>query len=107
MSDARIQVVPPVRRGEAFEVKIIIRHEMETGYRLTDDGKPVPRNVIRQVSCHYNGALVFRAEPSSGIAANPLFTFYVTARESGELVFEWVDDSGERKSERASVTVAS
>ena len=106
MADARIQVPREVRRGEAFEVKILIRHAMETGYRLTDDGKPIPRNVIREVTCKYNGALVFRAEPSSGIAANPLLTFFVTARDSGELVFEWVDDSGERASERAAVTVS-
>lgn len=106
MSDARIQIVAPVRRDEDFEVKIIIRHEMETGFRVTDEGKAVPRNVIRQVSCRYNGAEVFRAEPSSGISANPLFTFFVTARESGELVFEWTDDSGQRKSERAAVNVA-
>jgi sulfur-oxidizing protein SoxZ len=79
---------------------------METGYRLTDDGKPIARNVIRLVTCRYNGAEVFRAEPSSGIAANPLFTFYVTARESGEVVFEWVDDAGARQSERAAINVA-
>jgi sulfur-oxidizing protein SoxZ len=106
MADARIQVPAQVRRGDTFEVKILIRHAMETGYRLTDDGKPIARNVIRLVTCRYNGAEVFRAEPSSGIAANPLFTFYVTARESGEVVFEWVDDAGARQSERAAINVA-
>jgi len=106
MADARIQVPAQVRRGDTFEVKILIRHAMETGYRLTDDGKPIARNVIRLVTCRYNGVEVFRAEPSSGIAANPLFTFHVTARESGEVVFEWVDDAGARQSERAAVNVA-
>ena len=105
MAEARVQVPSPVRRGDAFEVKILIRHAMETGYRLTDDGKPIARNVIRLITCRYNGAEVFRAEPSSGIAANPLFTFFVTARDSGELVFEWLDDSGERSTERAAVSV--
>ena len=106
MADARIQVPAQVKRGEAFEVKVIIRHAMETGYRLTDDGKQIPRNVIRSVSCKYNGTEVFRAETSSGISANPLFTFYVAARESGELAFEWIDDTGVRGSERTPVTVA-
>ena len=75
MAEARIQVPPQVRRGEAFEVKVLIRHAMETGYRLTDEGKPIARNVIRLLTCRYNGVEVFRAEPSSGIAANPLFIF--------------------------------
>ena len=106
MADARIQVPAQIKRGDAFEVKVIIRHAMETGYRLTDDGKQIPRNVIRNVSCKYNGAEVFRAETSSGISANPLFTFYVSARDSGELVFEWIDDTGVRGSERSAVTVS-
>ncbi len=105
MADARIQVPAQVRRGGTFEVKIIIRHAMETGYRLTDDGKPIPRNVIREVRCNYNGQEVFRAETSSGFAANPLLTFFLTARESGELVFTWVDDTGNRNQERAPLTV--
>ena len=106
MAEARIQVPAQVKRGDTFEVKILIRHAMETGYRLTDDGKPIARNVIRLFTCRYNGVEVFRAEPSSGIAANPLFTFHVTAVASGEMVFEWSDDSGARESERAQVTVA-
>lgn len=105
MADARIQVPAQVARGETFEVKIIIRHAMETGYRLTDDGKPIARNVIREVRCDYNGTTVFRAETSSGLAANPLLTFFLTARESGELLFTWVDDSGSRNQERAALTV--
>lgn len=105
MADARIQVPPQVRRGESFEIKIAIRHAMETGYRLTDDGKQIPRNVIRQFTCRYNGVEVFRAEISSGISANPFLAFFVLARESGEMVFDWVDDSGERASERAAINV--
>ena len=106
MADARIQVAAQILRGEPFEVKVIIRHAMETGYRLTDEGKPIARNVIRLVTCRYNGVEVFRAETSSGLSANPYISFFVIARDSGELVLEWVDDSGVTGRERAAVTVA-
>lgn len=105
MADVRLQAPAAVRRGEAFEVKILIRHPMETGYRLTDSGQIIPRNVITRVTCRYNGQQVFRADPGPGIAANPLFTFWLTARESGELVFEWIDDSGAKNEERAPLNV--
>lgn len=105
MTDARIQVPAQVRRGDAFEVKLLIPHPMESGFNYTHDGKPIARNVIRVVTCRYNGTEVFRIEPSSGVAAHPLFTFYVTARESGELVFDWSDDAGARASARARLTV--
>jgi sulfur-oxidizing protein SoxZ len=55
--------------------------------------------------CRYNGEEVFRAELGSGISANPYLQFYVRAGDSGDLVFDWVDDAGERGSERASLTV--
>jgi sulfur-oxidizing protein SoxZ len=105
MTGSRIQVPAQVRRGDAFEVKLLIPHPMESGFNYTHDGKPIARNVIRSITCRYNGTEVFRIEPSSGIAAHPLFTFYVTARDSGELVFEWIDDAGVRASERAALTV--
>ena len=71
MPDARISVPPSVARGKPFEVRIIIRHAMETGYRTDESGKSIPRNVIRTFTCRYNGDVVFSARLSSGIAANP------------------------------------
>ena len=106
MPDARINVAPSVPRGKPFEVRIIVRHPMETGYRTDESGRSIPRNVIRSLSCRYNGDVVFSARLSSGIAANPYLRFFVTAKESGQLAFEWVDDSGVRGSDTAAVTVA-
>ena len=105
MADARIQVPPQVRRGASFEVKIAIRHAMETGYRVDDMGKPITRNVIRELVCKYNGEQALRVDMSSGFAANPFLQFYLVARDSGELSFEWVDDAGVRGSERATINV--
>ena len=106
MMEARINVPAKVARNEPFEVRLQIRHPMETGYRTDDTGKAIARNVVRSVTCRYNGDFVFAAQLSSGIAANPYLRFFVTARASGELQFEWVDDAGVRISERAPVVVA-
>jgi sulfur-oxidizing protein SoxZ len=105
MPDARVNVPAKVARGEPFEVRILIRHPMETGYRTDDIGKAIPRNVIRTFACRYNGETVFSARLTSGIAANPYLRFFVTARESGELSFEWVDDDGIRGGDRVAVSV--
>jgi len=104
--EARINIRAKVARNEPFEVRLQIRHPMETGYRTDDTGKAIARNVVRSVTCRYNGDFVFAAQLSSGIAANPYLRFFVTARASGELQFEWVDDAGVRISERAPVVVA-
>jgi len=105
-ADSRVSVPPEVRRGEALEVRITIRHPMETGYRTNESCDHVPRNVIRRFNCRYNGAPVFAVRVTSGIAANPYFRLFVTARESGALEFDWIDDAGVRGEARADVKVA-
>ena len=105
MADSRVSVPSEIRRGEPFEVRISIRHAMETGYRTNESGEHVPRNVIRRFACRYNGTPVFAVRVTSGIAANPYFRFFVTARESGALDFEWVDDAGVKGEARAEVKV--
>jgi sulfur-oxidizing protein SoxZ len=102
---ARVQLAKQAKRGEIVEVRIAIQHKMETGFRFDNSGKPIPKNVVNQVVCRYNGDEVFRAELGSGVAANPYLQFYTIADASGELVFEWVDDAGERGAERASIEV--
>lgn len=106
MPDARITVPPSVTRGKPFEVRIIVRHPMETGYRTDESGKSIARNVIRSLTCRYNGELVFSSRLSSGIAANPYLRFFITANDSGQIVFEWVDDAGARGTDSAPITVA-
>jgi len=105
MANARIQVPDEVRRGDVFEVRLLIRHPMETGFRYDNVGKPIPKNVINQIICRYNEVEVFRAELFSGIAANPYLSFFTTAEDSGELEFIWTDDAGVTATERVSLKV--
>ena len=92
MALSRIQVPPQARRGEAVEVRILIQHPMETGFRRDANGQRVARNVLHSFACRYNGVEVFRATLSSGIAANPSRRFFFRAEKSGELEFWWLDD---------------
>ena len=106
MALARIQVPPQAKRGELVPVRLAIQHPMETGFRYDNMGRAIPKNVINTLVCRYNGDEVFRAEMGSGISANPYLQFFVRAETSGDLVFEWVDDAGERGAERVPLTVA-
>ena len=100
-----VQVPPSVRRGEAFEVRVLVQHPMETGFRRDMNGRAIPLNVLDHVTCRYGGREVFSAKLGSGVAANPYIAFYVTANESGSLVVECSDDRGEKGSFTATVSV--
>jgi sulfur-oxidizing protein SoxZ len=103
---ARIQVPQNARKGEVIEVRLLVQHPMETGYRYDDSGKPIARNVITQLVCRYNGQEVLRADMTQGIAANPYLQFYTVAEASGEIEISWVDDEGVKGSERQAISVA-
>jgi sulfur-oxidizing protein SoxZ len=101
----RIQLPQNARRGEVIEVRLIVQHAMETGYRFDEGGRPIPRNVIRTLVCRYAGEEVFRAEMSQGIAANPYLQFTTVATESGDIEVSWTDEQGATGSERARLDV--
>jgi sulfur-oxidizing protein SoxZ len=90
----RVQVPPSVKRGDVLEVRVIVQHPMETGFRRDMNGREIPLNIVDRLACTYGGREVFRVEPGSGIAANPYFVFPVVATASGELAVEWSDDRG-------------
>ena len=106
MAQARIHVPETVKRGQVFEIRLLIRHPMETGFRYNNVGRKIPKNIVHTVTCHYDGEEVFRAELFPGIAANPYFSFFTTAESSGELEFVWIDDTGVTSSERVAITVS-
>jgi sulfur-oxidizing protein SoxZ len=102
----RVQVPATVKKGEAFEVRAIVQHPMETGFRRDLQGQAIPVNIVDRMSATYGGREVFRAEFGTGIAANPFVTFYAVARESGPIEVQWSDDRGQQGHASAMVNVA-
>jgi sulfur-oxidizing protein SoxZ len=105
VASALINVPPRARRGEIIEIKTLISHTMETGFRRTQLGAPIPRDIIRRLVCTYNGAEVFRAEFHPAISANPFIVFSTIAVESGTLEFQWTGDNGFSVTQSAAILV--
>ena len=92
----RLQIPPTVKRGEPFEVRVLVQHPMETGFRRDLDGQAIPINIVDKLSARMGDREIFSVELGSGMSANPYIAFYATAQASGELVVEWSDDRGEK-----------
>ena len=105
MARVLINLPTHAKRGEIIEIKTLIAHPMETGYRLDNTGTAIARDIINRFVCTYNGEEVFRAEFFPAIAANPFIAFFTIATESGELAFSWTDDHGQTQSEIRQITV--
>ena len=105
MAAALINVPARAKRGDIIEIKTLMSHIMETGYRHLASGEGVPRDIITSFSCRYNGTEIFRADLYPAIAANPFITFFTTATESGKFEFSWIGDNGFSETASASITV--
>jgi sulfur-oxidizing protein SoxZ len=103
---ALIHVPKKAKRGEVIEIRTMISHVMETGFRRSNTGEPIPRNIITAFSCVYNGVEVFRAEMFPAMTANPFLIFHTIATESGTLAFKWTGDNGFSAEESVAIEVA-
>jgi sulfur-oxidizing protein SoxZ len=105
MARAVVTLAAQARRGEVIEIKTLAAHAMETGFRRTQTGELIPRDIIRRFVCTYNGVEVYRVDLHPAVAANPLIAFTTVATESGTIAFQWVGDNGYSVTETASIRV--
>jgi len=105
MSRALINVPKKAKRGQVLEIKTLISHVMESGFRHGTNGRDIPRDIITSFSCRYNGEEIFATQLFPAIAANPFITFHTVATESGTLAFQWIGDNGFEVTEEAKIVV--
>ena len=106
MARALINVPAKAKKGEIIEIKTMLSHPMETGFRPSDDDKLVPRNIIKRFVCTYDGEAVFSADLFPAISANPFLSFTLVATNSGVITFSWTDDNGQTQVQTAKIEVA-
>lgn len=102
----RVRVPGSVKKGETFEVKTLVTHEMETGQRKDKaTGKVLARDIINSLVATYDGKEVLRAKWHPAVSANPYTSFHVVASKSGPMDFTWTDDSGQTYTKSVKVNV--
>ena len=94
MANVLVNAPKTARKGEVVEIKALIAHVMETGFRPGTNGRIIPRNIIEDFIATWNGREIFRMKMSPAIAANPFVSFFTVASESGTIGFRWSGDEG-------------
>ncbi|MFG1423334.1 thiosulfate oxidation carrier complex protein SoxZ [Roseixanthobacter liquoris] len=105
MTRALVNVPKTARAGDIIEIRAMIAHPMETGYRQGPNGAMIPRNIIRRFVCTYDGAEVFAADFHPAVSANPYLAFSTRATASGTVTFAWTDDAGATQTATAEIVV--
>ena len=102
---ARVAMPRKAKKGDVIPVKVLIRHRMETGYRVDSRGRRIPRHIVTRLNVRYAGAEIFAMDFTQGVSANPYIMFHTRAVETGDVVFEWQDSTGQVGSISRELTV--
>jgi len=102
----RIKLPKDAKKGEIIQIKTLVAHIMESGQRRDKDGKIIPRMIINNFNCTFNGKPLFSCSLESAMAANPYLQFSAKVEESGTFRFSWGDDDGTTITTEETITVA-
>jgi sulfur-oxidizing protein SoxZ len=90
----RVRVPKQAKRGEIIQIRTLVSHVMESGFRKDSSGNLIPRKIVNRFTCTFNGKPVFSCDLEPAVAANPYLQFSARVTESGVFKFTWTDDHG-------------
>lgn len=104
---ARVIITAPTKakKGEIVTITTLLAHVMESGFRHSNTGVPIPRDIVTEFVARYNGVEILSASLYPAIAANPYLAFEIVALESGILDLSWSGDNGFSASRQIAITV--
>lgn len=105
MGRALISLPAKAKRGEVVEIRAMIAHPMETGFRPDAKGALIARDIVNRFECLFEGEQVFACDLFPAMSANPYLSFTMVAEASGDLVFRWRDDGGAVTEEKRRIEV--
>lgn len=97
MSQPRVALPRNAIAGEAAEIRTMINHPMETGFREDGQGETVAQNLVESLQVSSAGQDVLTVHFHTGTSANPFVGFYLDRFD--DLSFTWTDQQAERITE--------
>ncbi|MCE1236885.1 MAG: thiosulfate oxidation carrier complex protein SoxZ [Hyphomicrobiales bacterium] len=86
------------------EVKVLMSHEMETGFRKDSSGNPIPAWFIAEVTAKLDGKDVMKAQWGPSISKNPYLSFKIKGGAAGgKVAITWVDSKGDSRTDQATI----
>lgn len=94
-----------VLNGDKIEVKVLIRHDMETGLRKDPAGKLVPSHFIQKLTVKYEDRVVLDSVMGISVSKDPFLSFkFLGGEKGGKLSVTWIDNIGDTRTDAAIVS---
>ena len=96
--------VRATEKDGTVDVKILMKHDMESGQRKDASGKVVPAWFINALNVKAQGKDVFNAQFGSAVSKDPFLNFKYKGAKGDKLVVNWVDTKGDKRTDEATVS---
>jgi sulfur-oxidizing protein SoxZ len=91
--------------GDVVEVKVLMRHDMETGQRKDASGKAVPAHFIQTLTAKCNDKVVLDMMMGTSISKDPFLSFKFKGGAKGDkITITWKDNTGDSRTDEAAVS---
>jgi sulfur-oxidizing protein SoxZ len=87
------------------DVKVLMKHDMESGQRKDAAGKTVPAWYIMNVTASVKDKVVFNAQFGPAVSKDPFLNFkFKGAAKGDKIVINWVDNRGDKRTDEAVIS---
>lgn len=86
------------------DVKILIRHDMESGLRKNDEGTFIPAWFIHTLRVEAHGQEVFSAQLGPAVSRDPFLNFRYQGTKGDKLVVTWADTHNDTRRDEVTVS---
>jgi sulfur-oxidizing protein SoxZ len=94
--------------GDVADVRVLMRHPMETGQRKNSKGELIPVHFIQSVVVAHNGKTVLDAQWSQAVSRDPFLGLRVKGAKVGDkITVTWTDNKGDKRTDEATVAASS
>ena len=93
--------------GDKTTVRVLMRHDMETGQRKDAAGKAIPAWFIQDVVASHNGKIVLNAQWGPSVSKDPFMQFALKGTKVGDKVsVSWTDNKGDKRTDETAIVAA-
>ncbi len=87
------------------DVRMLMRHDMESGQRKDSAGEVIPAHYIQNVTVKHGQRVVLFAQWGPAVSKNPYLAFKFTGGAPGDRVeVTWVDNKGDSRTDETIIT---
>lgn len=91
--------------GDVVEVKVLMRHDMETGQRKDSAGAVIPPHFIKSLVAKWNDKVVLDALLGTAVSKDPFLSFKFKGGAKGDkITITWTDNQGDSRTDETVIS---